>query len=138
MTRLRRASKLPGGKTFETFETFDDARLKRQVVRKLDELRSGDFLDAAVNILAFGLPGVGKSHAMAALGHALVEQGRSVFFAPTYALVQDLLAAKRDLDLPRKLRKLDNFDLVILDDIGYVKQSADEAEIIFTLLARAE
>ena len=132
VTRLRRASKLPGGKTFET---FDDARLERQVVRKLDELRGGDFLDAAVNILAFGLPGVGKSHAMAALGHALVEQGRSVFFAPTYALVQDLLAAKRDLDLPRKLRKLDNFDLVILDDIGYVKQSADEAEIIFTLLA---
>jgi DNA replication protein DnaC len=132
VSRLRYASKLPTGKTFDT---FDDARLKRAVVRKLDELRTGDFLDEAVNILAFGLPGVGKSHAMAALGHALIEQGRSVFFAPTYSLVQELLAAKRDLDLPRKLRKLDSFDLVILDDIGYVKQSADEAEIIFTLLA---
>ena len=130
--RLRRASKLAEGKTFET---FDDKRLSRAVVRKLDELRGGEFLDNAVNVLAFGLPGVGKSHAMAALGHALVQQGRSVLFAPAYVLVQELLAAKRDLVLPRKLRKLDAFDLVILDDIGYVKQSTDEAEVIFTLLA---
>lgn len=132
VTRLRRASRLP---TAKTFETFDDQRLSRSVVRKLDELKVGDFVDNAINILAFGLPGVGKSHALAALGHALVQQGRSVLWTPTYTLVQELLAAKRDLDLPRKLRKLDQFDLVILDDIGYVKQSADEAEVLFTLLA---
>jgi len=46
-----------------------------------------------------------------------------------------LLAAKRDLDLPTKLRKLDNYELVILDDIGYVKQTAEEDEVLFTLLA---
>lgn len=132
VTRLRRMSKLPVAKTFET---FDDKRLSRPVVRKLDELRSGDFVDEAINVLAFGLPGVGKSHAIAALGHALVEQGRSVLWTPTYTLVQELLAAKRDLDLPRKLRKLDQYELMILDDIGYVKQSAEEAEVLFTLLA---
>jgi DNA replication protein DnaC len=81
------------------------------------------------------LPGTGKSHALAALGHELVMAGRSVLFAPTYEIVQDLLAAKRDLDLPRKLRKLDNFELIILDDIGYVQQSSEEAEVLFTLLA---
>ena len=132
VTRLRRASRLP---TAKTFETFDNARLSRAVVRKLEELRAGDFVDEAINILAFGLPGVGKSHALAALGHSLVQQGRSVLWMPTYTLVQELLAAKRDLELPRKLRKLDQFDLVILDDIGYVNQSADEAEVLFTLLA---
>jgi DNA replication protein DnaC len=132
VTRLRRASRLP---TAKTFETFDDGRLSRAVVRKLEELRAGDFVDEAINILAFGLPGVGKSHALAALGHSLVQQGRSVLWMPTYTLVQELLAAKRDLELPRKLRKLDQFDLVILDDIGYVNQSADEAEVLFTLLA---
>lgn len=57
VTRLRRASKLPHGKTFDT---FDDARLKRPVSRKLQELQSGDFLDDAINVLAFGLPGVGR------------------------------------------------------------------------------
>ena len=130
--RLRRASRLSIGKTAET---FDDKRLNRDVVRKLRELRAGDFLDKAINILAFGLPGVGKSHALSSLGHLLVDQGHSVLFAPTYSIVQDLLAAKRDLELPRKLRRLDAFDLIILDDLGYQSQSAEEAEVLFTLLA---
>jgi DNA replication protein DnaC len=46
-----------------------------------------------------------------------------------------LLAAKRDLALPRALRQFDLFDVVILDDIGYVQQSPDEIEVLFTLLA---
>ena len=132
VTRLLRASKLPHGKTFEC---FDDTRLSAKVRRELTNLAAGAFLDEAINVLAFGLPGVGKSHAIAALGHALVEQGHSVLWTPTYNLVQDLLAAKRDLELPRKLRKLDQYALVILDDIGYVKQSSEEAEVLFTLLA---
>jgi len=132
VTRMRRASKLPMAKTFET---LDDIRLPRKVLRQLRELKQGHFLDQAINVLAFGLPGVGKSHALAALGHALVQRGRSVLWTPTYSLIQELLAAKRDLELPKKLRKLDNFDLVILDDIGYVTQTAEEAEVLFTLLA---
>jgi len=130
--RLRRAAKLPPGKTFESFE---DARLSPTLRRKLEELTSGAFLEQASNVLAFGLPGVGKSHALCALGHKLVQAGHTVLFAPTYELVQDLLAAKRDLELPRKLRRLDHFELVILDDIGYVQQSTEEAEVLFTLLA---
>jgi len=49
--------------------------------------------------------------------------------------LQELLAAKRDLDLPRALRRLDLYDAVILDDIGYVQQSPDEIEVLFTFLA---
>lgn len=130
--RLRRASKLPESKTFDT---FDESRLSPAVPRKLRELETGDFLDEAINILAFGLPGVGKSHALAALGHRLVRHGRSVLWTPTYTLLQELLAAKRDLVLPRMLRRLDHFELVILDDIGHLSQSSEEAEVLFTLLA---
>ena len=72
---------------------------------------------------------------MCAVGHALVERGHPVLFMPTYSLVQDLLAAKRNLELPRALRKLDHFALLILDDVGYIQQSPEEAEILFTLLA---
>lgn len=86
-------------------------------------------------MLAFGLPGVGKSHAACAIGYALAEAGHSVLFTPSYQLVQELLAAKRDLVLPRALRRLDAFDLLILDDIGYVQQSAEEIEVLFTLMA---
>jgi DNA replication protein DnaC len=130
--RLRRAAKLPAGKTWESLDT---TRLPVKLQQQLEELSDATFLDRAVNVLAFGLPGTGKTHAMAALGHRLIEQGHSVLFAPTYKLVQDLMAAKRDLELPRALRKLDHFEVLILDDLGYLKHRADEAEVLFTLIA---
>lgn len=130
--RLLRASKLPPGKTFDT---FDEQRLPRPLTTKLRELARGNFLEQAVNVLAFGLPGTGKTHSACALGHALVEAGHSVLFIPTYKLVQNLLAAKRDLELPKALSKLDRFELLILDDIGYVRQDAEQVEVLFTLMA---
>jgi DNA replication protein DnaC len=132
IARLRRQSRLPPGKTFETLDT---GRLPVPIVQRLQELATGAFLETATNVLAFGLPGVGKSHALCAVGHALIEAGHSVLFTPAYAVVQELLSAKRDLELPRMLRKLDLFEVILLDDLGYVQQSPEEAEVLFTLLA---
>ena len=130
--RLRRLSHLPMGKTFDT---LDRSRLPRPLAQKLEDLSAGGWVEEAANVLVFGLPGVGKSHAGAALGHALIEHGYSVLFTPTFRLVQELLAAKRDLALPRALRKLDLFDVLVLDDIGYVQQTPEEVEVLFTLMA---
>ncbi len=130
--RLRKASRLPSSKTFAT---LDQERLTLTLRRQLRELVAGTFLDQAANVLAFGLPGTGKTHAACALGHAMVEARRSVLFTPTHQVVQHLLAAKRDLELPKALARLDNFELLILDDIGYVQQDAHEVEVLFTLLA---
>jgi DNA replication protein DnaC len=130
--RLLRASKLPPGKTFELLDTH---RLPKPVLPRLRDLSSGDFLERATNVLCFGLPGTGKTHAACALGHALVQHGHSVLFTPTFQLVQELLASKRDLALPRALRRLDAYDVIILDDLGYVQQSAEEVEVLFTLMA---
>ena len=58
-----------------------------------------------------------------------------MLFVPTFKLVQQLLTAKRDLRLEERLRALDQFDAVILDDVGYVKQERDEMEVLFTFLA---
>ena len=90
--------RLRGGRLFEHH------RLPLALRQQLDQLAQGDFVDRGVNVLAFGPPGTGKTHALCALGHRLVESGRWVLFAPAYRLVQDLLAAKRDLALPRQLR----------------------------------
>ncbi len=130
--RLRKSSKLPPGKIWDN---FDQAKLPPQLSAQLQDLAEGDFLDRAVNVLAFGLPGTGKTHALCAIGHRLVEQGRSVLFAPAYRLVQELLAAKRDLELPRLLRKLDFIDLIVIDDLGYLPQGTEEADVLFTLIA---
>ncbi|MCC7380272.1 MAG: IS21-like element helper ATPase IstB, partial [Deltaproteobacteria bacterium] len=130
--RLRRASRLPPGKVLET---LDQSRFPRPLAQRVRDLSRGLFLERAINVLAFGLPGVGKTHAACALGHELVTAGHSVLFMPAYQLVQELLAAKRALDLPRALRKLDVYELLIIDDIGYVQQSSDEIEVLFTLMA---
>ena len=132
INRLRKESRLPSGKTWETFEHDRMPMLLRQ---QMDQLAQGDFVERGVNVLAFGLPGAGKTQALCAIGHRLVESGRSVIFTPAYRLVQDLLAAKRDLALPRQLRKLDTFDFLLLDDLGYMPQGAEESEVLFTLIA---
>lgn len=110
--RLRRASRLPPGKTLDT---LDLGRFPKQLAAKLKALTKGDFLERADNVLCFGLPGVGKSHAAAALGNALVAQGHPVLFTSTFKLVQELLVAKRDLRLSSALRALDVFELLIPD-----------------------
>ncbi len=130
--RLLADSRLPREKTLASFELD---RLPPKVRTAFAALRDGSFLDRAVNVIAFGNPGTGKTHLLAALGHELVRQNRTVLFTPTFELVQRLLAAKRDLRLPAELRKLDRFEALILDDIGYVQQSREEMEVLFTLLA---
>jgi len=130
--RLQKAARLPVEKTLAT---FDQERLPLRVRRLLPQLCKGDFVDRAENLLVFGLPGRGKTHFSAAVGHELVNLGRSVFFTPTYRLVDRLLRARRDLELESALRRLDRFEVLILDDIGYVQQSRDEMEVLFTLLA---
>ena len=130
--RLKRQSRLPRDKTRETLER---ERLPATVRRQLPALFEGGFLDRAENVLAFGLPGRGKTHCLAAIGHELVRRGRSVLFVPAYKLVQGLLAAKRDLMLEATIRRMERFEAVIVDDIGYVQQSREEMEVLFTLLA---
>ncbi|HEV3460158.1 MAG TPA: IS21-like element helper ATPase IstB [Thermoanaerobaculia bacterium] len=132
LERLQRASQLPPDKTLAT---LDQARLPPKVRRILPSLCEGGFVERAENLLAFGLPGRGKSHTLCAVGHELVQRGYRVLFTPAYRLVQRLLIAKRDLALEAELRRLDAFDAVLIDDIGYIQQDREEMEVLFTFLA---
>ena len=132
ISRNLRTSKLPPSKTFEN---FDKKRLPAKVGNHLNVLVNGSFLRRSENILAFGNPGSGKTHLLCAIGHALIENGKKILFIPCGQLVQDLLIAKRELEITKKLKKLSKFDAVIIDDIGYVQQSREEMEVLFTFLA---
>lgn len=131
--RLLCQSKLPEGKSMAT---LDMTLLPAKVGPVVGHLLNGHFVRQARNVLIFGLPGRGKTHLAAAIGRELImRHGMSVWFTPAFNLVQKLLAAKAALRVEQELAKLDKFDLVILDDIGYVQQSREEMEILFTFLA---
>ena len=132
IARYLKNSDLPGEKTLAT---LDRSLLTAKVQKQLPTLCEGGFVERGENLLAFGLPGRGKTHVVCAIGHELIRRGHPVLFTPTYALVQRLLAAKRDLRLEKELAALDAFDAVILDDLGYVQQSRDEMEVLFTFLS---
>ncbi|MCP4895946.1 MAG: ATP-binding protein [bacterium] len=130
--RLVNRSKLPADKTWDSFK-FD--RLPMHVTQQLQALRDGSFLKRRENVLLFGKPGSGKSHALCALAEQLILQGHSMLFTTCSLLVQQLLIAKRDLRLPKMIKQLSSFEGLIVDDLGYVQQSREEMEVLFTLLA---
>jgi DNA replication protein DnaC len=130
--RLRKQSGLLMGKEFST---LDMSAFSPHLRRQIESLKSGSYIDDAQNIIAVGRPGSGKSHLACAFGYGLIDAGVHVFFSSTASLVQRLLLAKRELRLPNEIAKLDRFDCLILDDIGYVQHDRDEMEVLFTLLA---
>ena len=130
--RLANRSKLPADKTWDSFK-FD--RLPLHVTQQLQTLRDGSFLKRRENVLLFGKPGSGKSHALCALAEQLILQGHSMLFTTCSLLVQHLLIAKRELRLPKMIRQLSSFEGLIIDDLGYVQQSREEMEVLFMLLA---
>jgi DNA replication protein DnaC len=124
---------LPAGKTLATFEFASVPSLRKAHVLAL---ASGSaWLEQGANILLFGPSGTGKSHLAAAIGSALVENGHRVLFTRTTDLVQKLQAARRDLSLPATLAKLDRFDCLVLDDLGYVRKDQAETSVLFELIA---
>lgn len=131
--RLLRDSRLPLEKNFDT---FDLKRLPAKISRQVRTLQEGGFVDRCENVLAFGTSGAGKTHLLCAIAQELIRGSeKRVYFSPCSLLVQELLVAKRDLKLSRYLKRLSKFDVLVIDDIGYVQQSREEMEVLFTLLA---
>jgi DNA replication protein DnaC len=129
---LRKAN-FPDGKTLAT---FDQNLIPMKVRKQIPSLIEGDFVERAENILCFGLPGRGKSHLLCAIARELIiRKSYEVFFTTTFSLVQKLLKAKQELTIENLLKKLDGFDVILMDDIGYVQQTREEMEILFTFLA---
>ena len=126
-------ARLPPGKTLDAFDFTAVPMVSKAQVQAL---AAGDaWLDKGANLLCFGPPGAGKSHLAAALGLALIENGRRVLFARTTDLVQKLQIARRDLVLEAAIAKLDKYHLLILDDIAYVTKDQAETSVLFELIS---
>ena len=131
--RHRAESQLDATKTLASFDFAEVPMLSKAHVMAL---ASGDaWLDKGASVLIFGPPGVGKSHVGCGIGHALIDAGRRVLYMRTSELVQRLQAARQSLQLPQALAKLDRYDLLILDDISYVRKDQAETSVLFELIA---
>ena len=120
----------------KTFETLDQEPLGRTQMAALSRLReSSDWALRADNVLLIGPSGLGKTHIAHALGHQLVAKGVRCKLFSAVALVQLLQKAKRDLDLMAAMTRLDKYRAIIIDDIGYVKKSDAETDVLFEFIA---
>ncbi len=135
-TRLHnwsKEAKLPRGKSFATLATDE---LPEAIQKKVIELRDNtQWALQADNVLLIGPSGVGKSHIAAALGLHLIEQGIRVKWFPATALVQLLQQAKKELDLMAVMSRIDKYRVLIVDDIGYVKKTDSETQVLFEFIA---
>lgn len=131
--RHRTESRLDPTKTLATFDFSMVPMLARAHVMALAS--SDAWLEKGANVPIFGPPGAGKSHLGSALGHALIEAGYRVLLTRTSELVQKLQAARQSLQLPATLTKLDRFDLIVLDDLSYVRKNPAKTSVRFELIA---
>ena len=133
LERHRLESQLLPGKLLSSFDFTTVPTVSKAHVTALVE---GDgWIEQGSNLLLFGPPGVGKSHLVCAIGNGLIDRGYRVHFMRTSDLVQRLQVARREMRLPAEIARLDRFDLLILDDLSYVRRDQAETSVLFELIA---
>jgi len=130
--KLIRGAKLPRQKCLRDFEVSRIPGLTRITLEKLSQ---GDFIDRCENLLLFGNPGTGKTHLCLALAENWCLLGRKVFYISAAALMQELLKAKEALKLNEYIKRLDRYEMLIIDDISYVPCERKETDVMFNLLS---
>lgn len=128
-----RESRLAKGKSFATLQIQELPKAIQQTIIGLKD--NTQWALQADNVLLIGPSGVGKSHIAAALGHHLIEQGIRVKWFSATDLVQKLQQAKQELDLMTFMSRLDKYRVLIIDDIGYVKKTDSETQVLFEFIA---
>jgi len=131
--RLLHDSELPES---ETFERFDQAKMPDKARRMLPTLQSGDWVSRGDNLIALGLHGRGKTGFCAALGRSLIERHQMrVLFIPTFKLIGRLLAARACNAMEAELARLGRYEVIILDELGYLTQTRDDTDVLFNFIS---
>ena len=130
--RYTHEAKLPPGKSLTSFDFKAIPTIKKSQIEK--KLKETQWVQRAENLLFFGASGVGKTHLAAAIGYGLIEKGIRVKFYNTTTLIQLLQKARNELSVVEALTRLDKYPVIILDDIGYVKKSEVETQVLFELI----
>jgi DNA replication protein DnaC len=127
-----RAARFPVVKDLASFDFTAVPSLERA---RVAELATGRFIAAHEAVILVGNPGTGKTHALIGLGMAAIRAGYRVRFVTTAALVNELLLARVELRVPKLLRQYAAFDLVLIDELGFVPFNQEAGQLLFTFFA---
>lgn len=131
--RYTKEAKLPCGKFLGTFDFSSVPDLNRAQIEAYSKDTS--WVKRSENIMLFGPSGLGKTHIASGIAYGLIQEGIRTLFVSTSELTQKLQAAKSELSLPNALCRLDRYELLVLDDIGYSKKDEMETTVLFDLIA---
>jgi DNA replication protein DnaC len=132
LNRLIKESRFP---LLKPMETFDLAAVPDLDIRLLRDLAGGGYIQEHRNIIFLGRSGTGKTHMATALGIEACKQGLRTRFVTCYGLVNELVEARREIALQRLVQKYVRYDLLIMDELGYVPFSKEGSELLFQVLA---
>lgn len=131
--RLIKAAKIPVLKLIEDYDFSKREGITAQVVSRLCE---GDFVRKAGNVVFYGSFGLGKSHLAMAITRNLCQKGFRCLYTSTASFVNELCAAQKTLTLSSLFKRLDRYDLITLDELGYTPQSQEGADLFFQLISQ--
>jgi len=131
--RILKEAKLPKDQRLETYDFKCRTGISELGVRRLG---SGDFVRQSVNVVLYGGFGIGKSHLANALTRMLCEAGVRCYFTTTHDLINGLLEAQKTLSLAAHFRRLDRYDVITLDELGFTPQSKDGADLFFQFISQ--
>jgi len=132
LNRRMKESKFP---LLKPIETFDLEAVPDLDIRLFRDLAAGGFIQEHRNIIFLGRSGTGKTHMATALGIEACKNNFRTRFVTCYGLVNELVEARQERALQRLLQKYVRYDLLILDELGYIPFSKEGAELLFQVLA---
>jgi DNA replication protein DnaC len=135
LNRRVREAKFP---LMKTLEGFDFAAVPDLDIRIIRELTGGDYIKEHRNVLFLGRSGTGKTHLATALGVEACRNNYRTRFISCYGLVNELIEARQDRDLQRIIGRYARYELLILDELGYIPFSKEGGELLFQVLAERQ
>jgi DNA replication protein DnaC len=129
--RRIKAAKFPLTKTLDTFDFAAQPQLKKQQILQLNQCH---FIAENGNLIFVGSPGTGKTHLATAIGHTACTLGYKVYFDTAAALINQLVEARNEFQLSKRMKQLARFDLIICDELGYIPFDRNGTDLLFQLV----